>query len=77
MAENAYGYIGYFNGIKLIADDCLVKKIQKKTHKWKWLNWIYKIIYGYMNVPDGDLYFMSDRIIGHPEVLKKLIDKIK
>lgn len=70
------GYIGQFNGIQLIENKLLVKREQKKTHKWHWFNWIYRRLYGYINVPDKEVYIMGDKIIGHPETLRALIDNI-
>jgi hypothetical protein len=70
------GIIGYFNGTKLYGNKFLVKKVRKKTHKWKWLDWIYLKLYGYTEIPDKDVYYFGDKIVGHPETLKTLVSEI-
>ena len=68
--------MNYFNGMKLVENKFLVNKIQKKTHKWKLLNWIYLKLYGYIEIPDKNVYYYGDKILGHPETLKRLMDNI-
>jgi hypothetical protein len=54
----------------------MVDKVQNKTHKWKWLNWIYTKLYGYRLEPKKNIYQVGDVMIGHPITLKRIIDEI-
>ncbi len=76
MPNNSFLY-----GIPLIENKNLIIPAgirQKKTHKFKLINWIFAKLYGYESVfkPDPNIVFdkINRRIYGHPETLKKLIE---
>jgi hypothetical protein len=64
-------------GKRIIESSLLTKKIQKKTHKWKWLNYIYLKLFGVITIPDDKVYYMQDTIIGHPTIIKILKEELE
>ena len=61
-----------FVGMELYINDSLTITQRKKTHKWKWLDRIYRKIYGYEVIPSPDVYIYGNKIIGHSKTLNKL-----
>jgi len=66
-----------FNGMKVYVNNNLIVRRQNKTHRWKWLNRIYCILFGYYYIPDPEVYMFKNRIIGHSETINQLKYKYK
>lgn len=69
----------YYNGIPLIESKAMVKGISdipKRKNKSKRIQkkWIKK--YGYLSIPDTNIYFFDGKFIGHPLIVKKIIKAI-
>lgn len=66
-----------FNGMRIIEDAkmLITERKQVKTHNIRFINWIYKKIYGFKTVmiADPKVYVMMEKIvIGHPQTIKML-----
>lgn len=67
----------YFNGMKVIINDMLTKGTrQKKTHKAKRINKKWRKKYGYVSIPDKQIYLFDNTIIGHSATIKRLTQNI-
>ncbi|MEN6312795.1 MAG: hypothetical protein ABFD25_00950, partial [Clostridiaceae bacterium] len=69
-------------GMRIIENKSLVVPSgirQKKTHKFKLINWLLAKLYGYVTVykPDPNVYKVLDSLIGHPETIKAIIQKVQ
>jgi len=72
--------VNYYNGIPLINSRKLIKghtNIPRRKNKSKRIQkkWIKK--YGFLEIPDPQIYFIDGKIIGHPVTIKKLIKEVK
>lgn len=68
---------GTFSGLKIVEDKSMVDKIQCKKHRKKRINkkWIKR--YGFTYKPKKNVLKFGDMIVGHPETIKLIKDKIK
>lgn len=68
-----------YNGLEIIENSNLTKGYkQKKTHKSKRINKKWQKKYGYVSIPDKNVYVIDNKyIVGNPLVIKKIIEKIK
>lgn len=42
------------------------KQVQKKTHKWKWLNWIYLKLFGYETIEEEQFFVIDKKLLMSP-----------
>ena len=62
------------NGLQVIENKLLVKGTrQRKTHKCKRINKKWRKKYGFIDIPDKNLYRVDNYIVGHPITIRKLI----
>lgn len=70
-------YSNFLSGFQLIENINLINTFtkQKRKHKKKRINKKWAKIYGYYTygVPMSDVYYMGNKIIGHPDTLKRLV----
>lgn len=71
--------IAYYNGFKCVIAPQIKK--QKKTSKYKLINWLYKKIYGYeyeSTMPEdvGAVFFENKLIFRNKELFDKLKDEV-
>lgn len=68
--------MSYYNGIPLIENRILIKghsNIPRRKNKSKRIQkkWVKK--YGFLEIPDSQIYLIGGKIIGHPLTIRKLI----
>ncbi len=73
--------IGFLNGMELVENNILTiehKEIKRK-HRQKRIQkkWIKKYGYNYSNIPSPQVLIFQNKIFGHPETLKAIINKVK
>jgi hypothetical protein len=66
------------SGFELMENKYLCKYIRKRKSRFKLVDWIYRKIFGYYEVPNREYYIdkINRRIIGHPEIIKEIIKSI-
>lgn len=69
----------FYKGLEIIENRMLSKgNRQKKTHKSKRINKKWRKKYGYIDIPDKNVYVMENRyIVGHPITIKKLLKEVE
>lgn len=65
----------FYKGLEVIENSILSKGTkQRKTHKSKRINKKWRKKYGYVAIPDKNVYVMDNRyIVGYPITIKRLI----
>lgn len=71
----------FYNGMEIVESNYLVKeiKIRVKRHKKKRIDkkWLKRYGYNVKTVPKRDLIIFQNKIIGHPDTIKKLKEQIR
>lgn len=66
------------NGMEVIKNDIFVKGTrQKKKHKSKRINKKWRKKYGFVDVPDKQVYVIDNKIYGHSKTINKMLKFIK
>lgn len=66
--------MNYFNGMEIIKNNMLTKGTrQNKTHKSKRINKKWRKKYGYVDIPDKQVYIINNKIYGHSITINKLL----
>lgn len=66
--------MNYYNGMGIIVNNIFTKGTrQKKINKTKRINKKWKKKYGYINIPDKQVYIIDNKIYGHPITINKLL----
>jgi hypothetical protein len=73
--------LSMFCGMPIIENPQLViaETKQRKIHKNKLINWIFAKAYGFETItkPDSNLYQAQGKLIGHPETIKTIWQRIQ
>jgi hypothetical protein len=68
----------YFNGYTIIESEYCVDQVRSRKHKKRRIDKKWLKRYGYKYIPKKEIYVTKDKmIIGHPIVIKKLVESIK
>jgi hypothetical protein len=68
----------YFNGYNIIESEYCVDHVRSRKHKKRRIDKKWLKRYGYKYIPKKEVYITADRmIIGHPIVIRKLVESIK
>lgn len=68
----------YFTGYTIIENECFVDSVRSRKHKKRRIDKKWLKRYGYKYVPKKEVYITADRVIvGHPTLIRKIIEKIK
>lgn len=68
----------YLNGYAIIESEHCVDPVRSRKHKKRRIDKKWLKRYGYKYVPKKEIYITTDRmIIGHPILIRKIIEKIK
>jgi hypothetical protein len=66
--------VDLLNGIELVKSNLFTKGTrQNKTHKSKRINKKWRKKYGFVDIPDKQVYMMQGKIFGHPITIDKII----
>jgi plasmid maintenance system killer protein len=70
--------MNYLNGMEVVKSNLFVKgSRQKKTHKSKRINKKWRRKYGFIDIPDKQVYAIDNKICGHPITINKMLKFIK
>lgn len=65
------------SGMTVIKNNLLSKGTrQKKTHKAKRINKKWRKKYGFVDIPDKNVYYINNMIVGHSITIDKMIRAI-
>lgn len=79
MATITEGMLGKLMGYRVIKTSVLSQRQQKKRHKNKLINWIFRNVYGYVDTPFRK-YIIDHHhktIVCHPSFYEELMKEVK
>lgn len=70
--------MNYLNGMEVIKNDVFKKGTrQNKIHKSKRINKKWRKKYGFISIPDKQVYVIGNKIYGHSKTIDKMLNFIK